>query len=183
MRRKLWDEAVAALERGLTSFDTWIQSISPSERELLLFELIGSSGLPWIAIAKERGVNVDARTDEGHSIFVEAIYLWRNPLKHDAAGIRQRVYQNVLELLAAGADPNPKSTDPFSAVALAVTLDVPELATLLVLGGARLDCLEPDYSPPTNLRSLLLSSDRPWAISLVHLADRTGRRGVIAGAV
>lgn len=168
----LSEGAAAALNQGLNDFDAWIQSITAKDLEFVFFDLLGFSELRWISVAKYRGLNVNARTDEGHSIFVEAVYLWNQPLGNDKLHIRRRIFLNVLELLSLGADPKPRPTDPFSATALAVALDIPELATLFVLGGASLDCDEPDDNTPNRtLRETLLASGKPWSEMLVNIAE------------
>lgn len=167
------DEIAHALATDLGCFEGKILGLTGPQLTVVLFDLIGFSDLPWIAIAERRGLDLNTRNDEGHSIFVEAAYLWSNPTRGDEAGIRRRVYLNVLELLFLGADPNPRATDPFSATALAVNLNIPELATVLVLGGARLDAIEPDMNTPNNdLRGVLENSERQWARNLVGIAER-----------
>lgn len=171
------DDIANALAVDLGCFDGKIVGLTGRQLAAVLFYLIGFSELPWIAIAQSRGLDLNSRTDEGHSIFVEAAYLWSNPIKGDEAGIRRRVYLNVLELLFLGADPNPRSTDPFSATALAVHLNIPELATTFVLGGARLDAIEPDMNTSNNnLRGVLENSERQWARNLVGIAERVRLR-------
>lgn len=168
----LSEVAVVALNQGLSEFDAWIQSIAAEDLEFVFFDLIGFSELRWISVAKYRGLNVDARTDEGHSIFVEAVYLWSQSLGSDGFHVRRRIFLNILELLSLGADPNPRPTDPFSATALAVALDIPELATLFFLGGANLGCGEPDDNTSNRtLRETLLASGKPWSDLLVNIAQ------------
>jgi hypothetical protein len=167
----LEEHGVDAMERQLTSslpIDTSQLS------EFLLWNVGSKSQLNWGSRLVLMGANINYLNCEGASVLSRCVHSWdiRGCLPtREAHNVRSRIYLNAIEFLSLGFDPNARYLG-CSVTGLAVSLNCPELATLLVISGADLDREEEEGWAET-LRTLITASSLDWPKKLIDLAEHS----------